>query len=93
MKQVGIDLSSIEITINCSPEQLKSQVTASALHLLRNEKAVDQVPGRSDQQLSERRSEVAGEVTCEDFAGRRDPSITSIADKSHPVKTEAKEKF
>ena len=60
MKSIGIDLSNIEITINCNPEQLKSQVTASALHLLRNEKAVDQVPGRSDQQLSEGGHKVLG---------------------------------
>ena len=58
-----------------------------------NEKPADLAPGRINQRASERGSEVAGEVTCEDFTGRRDPSITSIADKSHPVKTEAKEKF
>lgn len=50
MKQAGIDLSNIEITINCSPEQLKSQVTASALRLLCNKKPADLVPGSSNGQ-------------------------------------------
>jgi len=36
MKSIGVDLTNIEITINCSPEQFMSQVTASALRLLCN---------------------------------------------------------
>ena len=59
MKSVGIDLSNIEITINCSPGQLKSQVTASALRLLCNKKPADLVCGNSGSQRAlRRRSEV-----------------------------------
>lgn len=84
MKSIGVDLSNIEITINCSPEQFKSQVTASALRLLCNKKPADLVCGNSgSQRVSRRRSEGCGGVKGEDTAALRDLSITSIPDQTH----------
>ena len=68
-----------EVQISCTPARLIGLIAETLAETMGNEKAVDLVPGRSDQQLSERGSEVAGGVTCEDPAGRRDSSTTSIS--------------
>lgn len=54
---MAIDLDNIPISINCSPERLRTQISYAVSLLLGNEKPADQVPGRSDQRVSERGSE------------------------------------
>jgi hypothetical protein len=75
------------LKINCSTDQLSQILSGYCKRwLAENEKPADLVPGRSDQRVPERGSEVTDEATCEGFAGRRDSSTTSITQASHNVK-------
>jgi len=68
-----------------NPARLIGLIAETLAETMGNEKAVDQVPGRSDQQLSERGSEGRSRVNVRRGYSPR-PSTKSITQVSHSVK-------
>lgn|GEM_PF-3726459 len=83
------------LTINCTQEQLQQlqQLLSDWCRRFCDESENEKPAAAFDdsrQRASERRSEVVGNVKCEDVADRRDLSTTSVTRKSHAVNREEK---
>lgn len=77
MKDMGIDLDNIKVTLKFPPEQLGRQIAGAVSYLLRNTKPADLVPGRSDQRACERGSEAHGSGKSGAAAAHR-PSLRKL---------------